>query len=90
MKPHWKPKTGQIYWFVDISAKHVDSWKFKLKAFTDRNSHKKPTAKSMDMMLWETGNCFRTEAQAKAAAKIIRGVFKQIQGDSQNFQEFFK
>lgn len=89
MKPHWKPKVGQTYWFVDISAKHVDSFQFKPKCYNG-GSKVKDTAKSMDMMLWETGNCFQTQAQAKAAAKIIRGVFKQIQEDSENFPEFSK
>lgn len=79
MKPHWKPKIGQTYWFVDITATHVDS--FKVKNW--KPSH-------VDFLMWKTGNCFQTEAQAKAATKIIRGVFKQIQEDSQNFQEFFK
>ena len=79
MKAHWKPKIGQSYWFVDISATHVDN--FTVKNW--RTSH-------MDFILWKTGNCFQTEDQAKAAAKIIKGVFKQIQEDSPNFQEFKK
>lgn len=87
MRPHWKPKPGQMYWFVDLSATHVDSFKFKTNAWQDGKGTK---GTSIDVLMWKTGNCFRTEAQAKAAAKIIRGVFKQIQEDSQNFPEFFK
>ena len=56
----WKPKSGEEYWYVSVP----DCWDFE----NTKVIHKKdgPTGEVI------LHNCFKTEAEAKAMANVIR------------------
>ena len=57
VKLPWKPKNSGDYWHYIISDDD---------ACTDRW-----TGRAVDLMRWKTGNCFRTEEEAKTKGKEI-------------------
>lgn len=62
VKIHWKPKKGEMYWFYGSSLEQAlwATWRLN----------------SGDLCRWKTGNCFRTEEEAKTKGKEI---MEQIQ-----------
>ena len=62
VKLPWKPKKGEMYWFYGSSLEQAlwATWRLN----------------SGDLCRWKTGNCFRTEEEAKTKGKEI---MEQIQ-----------
>lgn len=62
VKLPWKPKKDEMYWFYGISLEQAlwATWRLN----------------SSDFCMWKTGNCFRTEEEAKTKGKEI---MEQIQ-----------
>ena len=58
----WKPKKGETYWFFSYSLKQKMSSKWGDGTY--------------DLILWKTGNCFKTKEEAATKGKEI---MEQIQ-----------
>ena len=53
----WKPKKGEKYWFYLYGAKEI------IYSRWDDGTY--------DLILWKSGNCFKTEEEAKTKGKEI-------------------
>lgn len=58
----WKPKKGEKYWFYLYGAKEI--------------IYSRWTDGTYDLLLWKSGNCFKTEEEAATKGKEI---MEQIQ-----------
>lgn len=61
----WKPENGEMYWYVWHDGSVC--WCY----FTG----------SSDERHFKFGNCFKTEAEAKAAAEKVKALFLSFHGD---------
>ena len=61
----WKPKKGDIYSYY-INSTYFDG--INSRRWTDED---------LDLLLWKSGNCFRTEEEAKTKGKEIMGQIKK-------------
>lgn len=63
IKIPWKPKKSEMYWFYGISLEQAlwATWRLN----------------SGDLCRWKTGNCFRTEEEAKTKGKEIMEQIKK-------------
>ena len=64
----WKPKKGGTYWFFSYSLKQKMSSKWGDGTY--------------DLILWKSGNCFRTKEEAETKGKEI---MEQIQKDYEEY-----
>lgn len=71
-----RPKVGELFYAVCFDGEIL-----RLNLMREKGGF-------TDMKMVRFGNYFKTHQQAKAASKIIKGVFRQIKNDWQNFPEF--
>lgn len=64
MAERWKPNNGEEYFYVNLlrAGSQSDTW----------------TNHRVDKKLWENGNCFKTEAEAEAAAEKVEALLLSL------------
>ena len=72
MGKRWKPEVGERYWRLTATIEVTeDFWVKDCEVDTAR---------------FEFGNCFETEAEAKAAAEKVKALLLSLHGDGENLQ----
>jgi hypothetical protein len=70
MSERWKPEKGEIYWMIDFcytKAVRPMSWAFDW----------------IDTAAYQSGNCFKTEAEAQAAAEKVKALLLSLHESTQ-------
>lgn len=68
MSERWTPKVGENYWFINFSGAITKD------AISLNGNH----GMEFDSIMIENGNCFRTRAEAEAAAEKVRGLLLKL------------
>ena len=73
MSERWKPKEGEEYYFFD-SASTIESERYEEDYIWDEGRIR-------------MGNCFKTAAEAKAAAEKVKALLLSLQDNDKNLQD---